>query len=73
MSRLARSVVGLVKKKKTRPYPACRPAKVASRISKQEAKKKTGPKAVKWSVTASGRKRAATGGKIHRGRKAEMA
>ena len=62
------------KEKKTRPYPACRPAKVASRISKQEAKKKTGPKAVKWSVTASGKKRAsaATGGRIHRGRKAEM-
>ena len=72
------------KEKKSRPYPACRPAKVASRISKQEAKKKTGPKAVKWSVTASGKKRASAatggriqayyhGGKVHRGRKAEMA
>ena len=38
--------------KKKRPYPACRPAKVASRITK-----KTGPSKVKWSVTASGRKR----------------
>ena len=68
MSRLAKNVVGLAKKKKTRPYPACRPKAVAGKISKQEAKKKTGPKAVKWSVTASGKKR---GGKIHRGRKAE--
>jgi|TARA_B100001939_G_scaffold294307_1_gene267285 hypothetical protein len=42
---------------KGRPYPACRPAKVASQISKKEAKKKTGPSKVKWSVTASGRKR----------------
>ena len=41
----------------SRPYPACRPKAVASKISKQEAKKKTGPKAVKWSTTASGRKR----------------
>ena len=44
-------------KDKNRPYPACRPAKVASRISKAEASKKTGPKKVNWSVTASGRKR----------------
>lgn len=41
----------------TRPYPACRPKSVASRISKKEAAKKTGPKKVKWSTTASGRKR----------------
>ena len=41
----------------SRPYPACRPKAVASRISKSEARKKTGPKKVKWSVTASGRKR----------------
>jgi len=47
------------KKDKGRPYPACRPAKVAGRISKSEAAKKTGPKKVKWSVTASGRKRKA--------------
>ena len=46
-------------KDKNRPYPACRPAKVAGRISKAEAAKKTGPKKVKWSVTASGRKRKA--------------
>jgi hypothetical protein len=45
------------KEKKKRPYPACRPAKVAGRISKKEAAKKTGPKSVKWSVTASGKKR----------------
>ena len=44
-------------KDKRRSYPACRPKKVASRISKSEARKKTGPKRVKWSVTASGRKR----------------
>ena len=43
--------------KKKRPYPACRPKAVAGRISKAEARKKTGPKKVKWSVTASGRKR----------------
>ena len=66
------------KEKKTRPYPACRPKAVAGKISKQEAKKKTGPKAVKWSVTASGKRRkksktvsAMMGGMIHRGRKAE--
>ena len=45
------------KEKGKRPYPACRPAKVAKRISKKEAAKKTGPGKVKWSVTASGRKR----------------
>ena len=45
------------KGKSKRPYPACRPKKVASKISKLEARKKTGPKKVKWSVTASGRKR----------------
>ena len=42
---------------KGRPYPACRPASVANKISKQEAKKKTGPSKVKWSVTASGKNR----------------
>ena len=46
--------------KNKRPYPACRPAKVASRITKKEAAKKTGPAKVKWSVTASGRKRSTT-------------
>jgi|TARA_R100000084_G_C4630261_1_gene137999 hypothetical protein len=45
------------KDKNKRPYPACRPAKVAGRISKKEAAKKTGPSKVKWSVTASGRRR----------------
>lgn len=40
-----------------RAYPACRPKSVASRISKMEAKKKTGPSRVNWSVTASGKKR----------------
>lgn len=42
---------------KGRPYPACRPKAVAGKISKKEAAKKTGPKKVKWSTTASGRKR----------------
>lgn len=45
------------KGKSKRPYPACRPKAVAKKISKQEARKKTGPKRVKWSVTASGQKR----------------
>ena len=49
------------KKDKGRPYPACRPKKVASRISKKEAAKKTGPKKVKWSVTASGNRRKKNG------------
>lgn len=40
-----------------RPYPACRPKRVASKISKSEAAKKTSSKRVKWSTTASGRKR----------------
>jgi hypothetical protein len=40
-----------------RPYPACRPKNVAGSISKKEASKKTGPKKVKWSTTASGKKR----------------
>lgn len=40
-----------------RPYPACRPKAVASKITKKEASKKTGPKRVKWSTTASGKKR----------------
>jgi hypothetical protein len=40
-----------------RAYPACRPAKVAGRISKSEAKKKTGSSKVKWSVTSGGKKR----------------
>ena len=40
-----------------RPYPACRPKSVSGRISKREAAKKTGPKKVSWSTTASGKKR----------------
>ena len=50
------------KKDKRRGYPACRPAKVASSISKSEASKKTGPKRVNWSTTALGKKRAMNGG-----------
>ena len=45
------------KKDKGRPYPASRPKKVAKRITKKEAAKKTGPKRVNWSVTASGKRR----------------
>jgi hypothetical protein len=40
-----------------RDYPACRPKAVASKISKKEAAKKTGPAKVAWSTTASGRTR----------------
>ena len=40
-----------------RPYPACRRKAVASKISKKEAAKKTGPKRVQWSTTASGKQR----------------
>jgi hypothetical protein len=45
------------KNDKRKSYPACRPKAVAGRISKSEARKKTGPKRVSWSVTASGKKR----------------
>jgi len=45
------------KGKSNRPYPACRPKSVASKITKREAAKKTGPKRVQWSTTAGGRKR----------------
>lgn len=45
------------KGKTDRPYPACRPKAVATKISLREARKKEGPDRVKWSVTASGRKR----------------
>ena len=44
-------------KSSERPYPACRPKAVASKISKKEASKKTGPERVAWSTTASGKKR----------------
>ena len=50
------------KKDKGSPYPACRPKKVAKRITKKEAAKKTGPKKVKWSVTASGKRRKKSNG-----------
>lgn len=44
-----------------RPYPACRPKKVAAKMTKAEkdaAKaKKTGPKRVTYAVTASGKRR----------------
>jgi len=43
--------------KSKRGYPACRPKAVAGSISKREAAKKTGPRRVKWSTTASGKKR----------------
>ena len=49
-------------KDKKRPYPACRPKKVTSKITKKEAAKKTGPKKVKWSVTASGKRRKKSNG-----------
>ena len=45
--------------KSKRPYPACRPAAVAGKITKKEAAKKTSSKKVKWSTTASGRTRKA--------------
>lgn len=45
------------RKGERRKYPACRPKKVAGRITKREAAKKRGPGRVKWSVTASGKKR----------------
>ena len=44
-----------------RPYPACRPKKVANKMStaekKANAKRKTSKKKIKWSTTASGKKR----------------
>jgi len=44
-----------------RPYPACRPKAVASKMTKAEKeaakRKKKGPKAIKYAVTASGRRR----------------
>tara|TARA_R100000654_G_scaffold8278_1_gene19561 strand:- start:6382 stop:6627 length:246 start_codon:yes stop_codon:yes gene_type:complete len=45
-----------------RPYPACRPKAVADRMTSSEKKsaaaRKTGPSRVKYSITASGRRRA---------------
>ncbi len=37
-----------------RPYPACRPTKAQCTSA---SRKKTGPKAIKYAVTASGRRR----------------
>lgn len=49
------------KEKSSRPYPACRPAKVAAKMSAGEkraaAARKTGPSRVTYAVTASGRRR----------------
>lgn len=47
--------------KSKRPYPSCRPKKVAAKMTAAEKaaskSKKTGPKKVKHAVTASGRRR----------------
>jgi hypothetical protein len=47
----------------SRPYPACRPKAVAAKMTKAEKeaakKKKTGPKPIKYAVTASGKRRKA--------------
>ncbi len=44
-----------------RPYPACRPASVAKRLTIKEkkatARRKTSSSRVKWQITASGRRR----------------
>ena len=49
------------KDKKKRPYPSCRPKKVAVKMTKSEKmssiKRKTGPGKIKHSVTASGKRR----------------
>ena len=50
--------------KSKRPYPSCRPKAVAAKMTaaekKSSAKRKTGPKAIKHSVTASGKRRKTT-------------
>ena len=47
--------------KSKRPYPSCSPKAVADKMTKAEkassARRKTGPKAIKHAVTASGRRR----------------
>jgi hypothetical protein len=59
-----------------RDYPACRPKKVADKMTKSEkqtaASKKTGSEQVEYAVTASGRRRqkAAMGGYTQRWSKA---
>jgi hypothetical protein len=49
------------KDKKKRPYPSCRPKKVAAKMTAAEKarskSKKTGPAKVKHDVTASGKRR----------------
>ena len=51
-------------KKSKRPYPSCRPKAVAAKMTKAEkessARRKTGPKRVAHSVTASGKRRKST-------------
>ena len=51
----------------TRKYPACRPRRIAERMSKKEkeaaARKKTGPGRVTYAITASGRRRLKIKGK----------
>lgn len=51
-------------KNSKRPYPSCRPKAVAAKMTKAEkassARRKTGPKAIKHAVTASGRRRKST-------------
>jgi len=51
-------------KKDKRGYPACRPKKVASKMTAAEkrtmAKKKTSSSRKKWNVTASGKRRKKT-------------
>ncbi len=48
-------------KKSKRPYPSCRPKKVAAKMTAAEKarskSKKTGPAKIKHDVTASGKKR----------------
>lgn len=48
-------------KKSKRPYPSCRPKKVAAKMTAAEKarskSKKTGPSKIKHDVTASGRRR----------------
>jgi hypothetical protein len=49
------------KGKSKRPYPSCRPKKVAEKMTKAEKerskKRKRGPLAIKHDVTASGKRR----------------
>lgn len=51
-------------KNSKRPYPSCRPKKVAEKMTAAEKarskSKKTGPKKIKHDVTASGKRRTKT-------------